>query len=197
MEPISRYPLYWPAGRVRTANRQRPKFQAKSFAAVRDGLLNELKLLKATGVILSTNVELRRDGLPLAGQRNPSDPGVAVYFSRKGRDLAFACDRWVNVEENMRAIADAIECIRTIERRGTGEMVDAAFTGFAALPPGSSSRNWWEVLGLSNPNTDPQLVQTIYRKLALEHHPDRGGDHVRMAEINDAYERFKRERVIT
>ena len=195
-DTISRYPLHWPAGRPRTTNRQRPRFEAKSFSTARDGLLNQLKLLGARGVILSTNVELRRDGLPLASQRNPTDPGVAVYFTRKGKDLAFACDRWIAVEENMRAIADAIECIRTIERRGTGEMVDAAFTGFAALPPGPPGKHWTVILGVSGAD-GPDRVKEAYRSLALEHHPDRGGDSAKMQEINDAYESFKRERGVS
>lgn len=195
---ITRYPLAWPAGQARTAahRRQRPKFEAGTFAQARDGLLAELRRLGAANVVLSTNVELRRDGLPYADRRQPDDPGVAVYFSRKGRDLAIGCDRWAKVEDNLRAVADAIECIRTIERRGTGQMVDAAFAGFAALPPGPHPAGplaWWEVLGVYAHTPDDD-VRTAYRAWALKHHPDRGGDPAKMAELNAAFERFKRER---
>lgn len=196
MSDATRYPLSWPAGVARTPahRRQRPKFQAPTFARARDDLLAELKRLGATGVVLSTNVELRQDGLPYSGRRNPDDPGVAVYFTRKGRQLAMQCDRWVSVEENLRAISDAIECIRTIERRGTGEMVDAAFSGFAQLPAARTAlRPWHEVLGVV-PHAGAEIVQQAYRTLVMKHHPDRGGDTAVMAEINDAYERFKRER---
>lgn len=200
MTEITRYPLSWPAGRARTPahRRARPKFKAPTFARARDDLLAELRRLGATQVVLSTNVELRQDGLPYSGRRNPDDPGAAVYFVRKGQNLAFACDRWVSVEENLRAIADAVECIRTIERRGTGEMVDAAFTGFQALPPSKTSHPagplaWWEVLGVQA-HTPTAEVTDAYRRLTLEHHPDRGGDTETMVRINDAYERFKKER---
>jgi curved DNA-binding protein CbpA len=37
-------------------------------------------------------------------------------------------------------------------------------------------------------------VNLAYRALVMKHHPDRGGDPQAMMEINDAYERFKRER---
>ncbi len=200
---MTRYPLTWPAsvGRTPTHKRQRPKFTAPSFAQARDGLLAELRRLGATGVILSTNVELRLDGLPYSGRRNPDDPGVAVYFTRKGRSLAMQCDRWVSVEENLRAITDAIECIRTIERRGTGDMVDAAFAGFAQLSPpktaGAASRPWHEVIGVAA-HADTDSVTFAYRQLAKKYHPDRNpGDPEAVSkytEVDAAYDVFKKER---
>lgn len=198
MDGITAHPLSWPVGRARTEahRRDRPKFKAPAFGAARDGLLAELRRLGAAGVILSTNVALRHDGLPLAGQRQPADPGVAVHFRRKGRALCLACDRWTRVEDNLRAIADAVECIRTIERRGTGDMVDAAFAGFAALPPAAGDapkRPWWEVLGVPA-HAPTETVAAAYKRLALELHPSRGGDGARMAEVNAARDQFNRER---
>lgn len=195
----TRFPLSWPAGRPRTAahRRERPKFKVSSFTSARDGLLDELRRLGARDVVLSTNVEVRQDGLPYAGRRNPDDPGVAVYFRRKGRDVAFACDRWHSVEHNMRAIADAVACIRTIERRGTGEMVDAAFTGFQQLPAGPAQRAWSEVLGVKAHDA-PVAVIDAYRELAKRHHPDRNpGDDAALKQylaVQAAYEAFKKER---
>jgi hypothetical protein len=195
-DTITRHPLSWPAGQSRTSARARPLFKPGGFAASRDHLLAELRRHRASGVALSTNVELRRDGLPLANQRQPADPGVAVYFRRKGRDLCLACDRWTTVEANMRAVADVIEALRLIGRRGTGDLVDQAFSGFAALPPGPSSgpRPWWEVFGVFS-HISTEAVTDRYRKLVLEHHPDRnGGDVTKMVEINAAFEGFKTER---
>src|SRR5262245_44424311 len=130
----TRYPLYWPDGRLRTPRRSRSEFKVYSFAVVRDQLLNELKLMNARDVILSTNLMLRNDGLPLANQRQPADPGVAIYFTYKGKAVAFACDRWDKIEDNVQAIRHTINALRGIARWGTGDMVDAAFTGFLALP---------------------------------------------------------------
>lgn len=197
---VEAYPLQWPQGRPRTANRERPKFSVNSFTAARDGLFNELKLLKASSTVLSTNVELRRDGLPYAGRAQPVDPGVAVYFVRNGRQVCFACDRWIKVEHNMRAIADAIECIRMIERRGTGEMTDAAFEGFKALPAATSDpwakEPWFRVLGVPQfANTEDVIA--AYRKKMLDHHPDRGGNPEVYHAIDRAYGQFKLERGLT
>lgn len=41
-------------------------------------------------------------------------------------------------------------------------------------------------LGLCDPVSDEQIRQT-YRSLAMEHHPDRGGDEEKLKEINEAY----------
>jgi curved DNA-binding protein CbpA len=36
------------------------------------------------------------------------------------------------------------------------------------------------------------IVEAVYRALSLIHHPDRGGVHERMVEINLAYEKAKK-----
>lgn len=150
MADITRYPLTWPAGRGCTKFPARSKFKVRSFAFVRDELLHELKLLGARNVVLSANLKLRNDGLPLANQSQPADAGVAVYFDYKGRAVCFACDRWAKVEDNMQAVRHTIEALRGIARWGTGDMVEAAFTGFAQLSATRSApsvRSWWIVLG--------------------------------------------------
>jgi hypothetical protein len=65
-----------------------------------------------SGVILSTNIALRNDGLPYANSREPNDPGVAVYFRYGKREMCFACDAYTTVRENAYAIAKSIEALR-------------------------------------------------------------------------------------
>lgn len=199
---IEAFPLYWPEGKQRTESwrRRRATFDA-AFAKSRDEIVREIKLLTGSWpdpkIVISTNIALRRDGLPLANQRKPDDPGVAVYFLYKKAQRCFACDRWDRIEDNMQAIAKTIEALRGIERWGSGDMVDAAFAGFTALPPpdapAPAGRPWWQVLGVQAhaPTAD---VQAAYRRLASDHHPDRGGSNERMAEINAAFDAFRRER---
>lgn len=101
------HPLHWPAGWPRTKGRSRSRFDV-TFAAARDGLMEQLRLMGARYVILSTNVELRRDGLPYSKQSEPVDPGVAIYFEWHGKQMSFACDRWDRVRDNVRAIGKTI-----------------------------------------------------------------------------------------
>lgn len=191
---VSAYPLQWPAGRPRTPSykRTRSKFDT-TFAVARDELFRELRRLGARHVTLSTNVELRQDGIPYANRRQPDDLGVAVYFTHKNRQVCFACDRWDKIEDNIRAVCKTVEAIRGIERWGTGDMVDAAFSGFAALPPAAAPRRWWEVIGIQ-PHAPTDAVQAAYRLRAIAAHPDRGGTHERMTELNRAMDEFRKER---
>jgi hypothetical protein len=193
---IEAFPLQWPVGRKRTAQwkRERANFET-TFARSRDDITREVALLTGRPlrwggpeVVISTNTALRRDGLPLAGQRTPDDPGVAVYFTYKGKPMSFACDRWDKIEHNMRAIVKTIEALRGIARWGTGDMLEAAFTGFVAIPaPSTGPRNWWDVLQVPRQSSREQVKQA-YRALAGQHHPDRGGSHEKMAELNAAQE---------
>jgi curved DNA-binding protein CbpA len=61
-------------------------------------------------------------------------------------------------------------------------MMEAAFTGFAALP---APEQPFQVLGVSA-NATEQEIEDAYRKLAADHHPDRGGDEQTMMRINRA-----------
>lgn len=192
MTGIDAYPLSWPTGWKRTNYRSPSKFKT-SFAVARDQLFRELKLMGVRNsdyagpkIVLSTNVPLRRDGLPLAGQSNPKDPGVSVFFSYKDKPMVFACDTYLKVEENLYAITKTIEALRGIQRWGASDMMERSFTGFAALPQAPMKRDWWVVLGVA-PHASHDEIKTAYRARAFDNHPDRGGTTEKMAEVNAAY----------
>jgi hypothetical protein len=63
------YPLSWPDGWKRVARRSRSRFEVSGFGKARDFLLAEIRRMGGTGVILSTNIPLRNDGLPYANSR--------------------------------------------------------------------------------------------------------------------------------
>jgi hypothetical protein len=48
--------------------------------------------------------------------------------------MCFACDKWDQVHDNIYAVGNTIEALHGIERWGTDDTVEQAFTGFAALP---------------------------------------------------------------
>lgn len=193
MAGIEAYPLAWPEGWKRTRIRSGARFK-QSFTGARDFLFAELHRMEATNCILSTNLQLRRDGLPLANQRNPEDAGAAVYFSYKKRGMVFACDRYARIEHNIYAIALTIEALRGIERWGASDMMERAFTGFTALPASTQTRSWRFVLGLPDfGDVTRQMVEEHFRARIRFCHPDTGGSHEAMIELNSAREQGQRE----
>jgi hypothetical protein len=81
------YPLSWPDGWKRVPYRTRSRFKVSGFGRTRDRLLTEIVRMGGSKVVLSTNIPLRNDGPPYANTREPSDPGVAVYFSKGTSDV--------------------------------------------------------------------------------------------------------------
>lgn len=53
-----------------------------------------------------------------------------------------------------------------------------------------AKRDYYEVLGVGK-SASPDEIKKAFRKLAIEHHPDRGGDEAKFKEINEAYEVLK------
>lgn len=186
------YPLYWPSGWPRTPAHRREfsRFKPEGLAAEAQYIVWELERLGARSPVISTNMALRRDGLPYSSQKPPDDPGVAVYFEFDGRQQCIPCDRWAKVEENARAVWKSIEALRGLDRWGAKSFVDAAFSGFTALPsPGESNApHWSAVLGLPRHASRAQ-IEDAYRAKARSSHPDTtGGSHEAMSRLNAARE---------
>jgi len=190
------HPLCWPLSKPRSKHRSTNNQFKTSFASGRDNCLREIKRLGGSSVIISTNVPVKKDGTPygvkwgdsLAGE----DPGVSVYFMRGGRELCFACDRWNHVQDNMHAIALTIKALRGIARWGTGDMMESAFRGYAALPERSESSEWWKTLGVPI-NSHRITVREAYVSLVKKHHPDSGGDAELFARVQRAWEEYERQ----
>jgi len=174
------FPLYWPESWPRTKYRVSSAFKT-GFGAAREFLFAEIRRMGGSKAILSTNVPLRNDGLPRANMPNPSDPGVAVYFTYKKHDLVFACDKYHRCMDNVYAIAKTIEAMRGIERWGASDMMERAFTGFKALPE-KGSQAWRDVLRIpAEELVTRQVIEDRFRALAKDRHPDMGPPEEREA----------------
>ncbi len=213
MTTIPAYPLQWPTGWKRTANRAYGRFGTRSkhatyswstrkditIAGAVDRVRAELGRmgLHDDDVVISTNLKLRLDGLPRSDQREPEDSGAAVYWIDKaGATRCMAIDRYTKIADNLAAIAATLEAMRAIERHGGAEILDRAFTGFTALPPPSGDKPWHVVLGCpAHASTDH--VRQNYRKARSTFHPDRDGDTEIFIAIQTAWSDFCAERGIS
>lgn len=145
--------------------------------------------------------ELRRDGSGLLAHVEPEHPGVIVSFeSDDAGPLRFSCDRFDHGRQqgwrhNLRAIALGLQALRAVDRYGLGSGREQ-YTGFGALPPGQptamgpasmTADQAARLLGVDlGPDLHTDEVRRAYRRLAAEHHPDRGGDPDRFREITVA-----------
>jgi hypothetical protein len=206
-DSVKRYPLEWPVGWKRTSPRQRQRAAFRSsktevhdrgngqvahikretpvsvFIATQR-LERQIEMLGGKNPTLSTNVSLRLDGRPRS-EGEPADPGVALYFSFKGKATVLACDRFDRVGDNIAAIAAHIDALRRVERYGVGT-IEQALSGYKALPADTAA-NWRAVFGFSADST-PTLDQldAAYKATARQKHPDVGGTDIEMAHVNRA-----------
>jgi hypothetical protein len=195
---VDAYPLYWPETWPRTNRYRRKDARYEvTFAKARDEIVRELKLLGAREIVVSTNIPLRKDGLPYAGMSEPDDPGVAIYWvEREWKDghehtahRVIACDHWRKVRENMRAANLAIAALRALKRTGATQVVEKAFTGFSALPNPDRKRTWRVVMGFRDTERPSRAdIDQRFRTLAMDRHPDRGGTNNDMVELIAARE---------
>jgi hypothetical protein len=213
---ITAYPLCWPHGWRRSRSRSSAKFRdgiggfvgpegARQYKAAKrvevgEGVARVLRELKTMGVpnwnvIISSELKLRNDGLPYSAQATAKlDPGVAVYWKdRSGSRRCMAIDRYDRIADNLAAIAATLDAMRAIERHGGAEILDRAFTGFAALPAPPPQDRPHEVLGVDERATREQ-IEYAYKRLAAQHHPDKGGSTDQMARINAARDAMLAER---
>ncbi len=206
------FPLTWPEGWKRTApnNRKEARFHSTNFSCDNENLYRTkteltiavgtqriLSELRAFGVregdsIISTNLILRLDGLPRSNQMEPADPGASVYWKAPGDKITkvMAIDLYNRVADNLGAIAATLSAMRSIDRHGGAQILERAFLGFTALP---EPKNWRKVLGIENGTVPIYLVRTRFKYLAMQAHPDHGGTHEAMAELNLAMEAAERE----
>lgn len=189
---ISPYPLAWPDNMPRTppAGRVRSPFRTGYDQAVKNVTKSLQGFQKDSGLRIDNPVmSSNRD---LMGRLKDNDPGVAVWFQMDGQWVAFGVDRFPDPAANVQAIHHIIEARRTELRYGGLAIVRQTFKSFLALPA-PAAKHWSEILGVPR-NAVREEINTAYRRLAGERHPDRGGSDAMMAELNAARDAALKER---
>lgn len=194
---ITASPLCWPEGWKRTRNKCRSNFASnRTIDRATRFVIDELHRMgvRQNKIIISTNLQLRTDGLPYSQQRTPDDVGAAVWWTDKnGTQKVIALDQYDRIADNLYAIGKTIEAMRGIERWGGGEILDRTFSGFTALPGPDHvvGRNWRDVLEYYGDSLDACYSAYLLARSAA--HPDRGGSNEAFDEVQQAWEQAQLE----
>lgn len=147
----------------------------------------ELEHLKAQTVVIQAAIagdDIRNDGL-LRSSARPRHPGIIVSFETKAfGPLSYPCDTYTEWDQNLRAIALALEALRRVERYGVTRRGEQ-YQGWAKLPPPAAAAS----MGLSEATSTlcaaAGLTSYVHitglnfeslRRMALvKSHPDTGG----------------------
>ncbi len=176
-------------------------FSAK-YNQTLDLLEYELGRLGARDVLIQAYLkreDIRNDGWPRADAR-PSRPGVIVSFDvpqpeqgGKRINMAFPCDRFNRMEDNIRAIAKSLEALRMVDRYGVTRNSEQ-YRGFAQLLEAKAWTVDESAAFLEVKTGIPAHVivhfasnyRAAYREAAKSMHPDQGGNPHEWKLLQDA-----------
>lgn len=207
----------WPG--ERTKSRQRSRFDS-TYSDTLKLLERELEHLHARSVVLQMDIsplDVRNDGnlrastrvqspaiiLALeiwrpSGKRNEAGAPLGKYTP-----LQFPCDTFDDWQDNLRAIALAMEALRKIDRYGVTRSGEQ-YTGWAALPAVGelqSDREAAEILcskaggdsaKVNQVLADAGIAKSIFRTASRNTHPDNSGDPEDFHAVQVAYDRLKK-----
>lgn len=124
---------------------------------------------------------IRRDGGARSDAKQRTHPGVIVAFECKHGPLSYPCDRFWTWQDNLRAIALALEHLRAVERYGVTRRGEQ-YTGWAQLPAPSNQTDAMNVeqaqefISKHSGGMFPVEKESLYRAYriaALHLHPDK------------------------
>lgn len=128
----------------------------------------------------------RLDGRPRA-HAVAEHPGVIFSLESKHGPLSYPCDTFTTWQDNLRAIARALEALRMVDRYGVtkrGEQyrgflaieATAAPAGFATADDALAFLGKFSGLGLAEMKVIHGAARRALRRAQAETHPDTGGD---------------------
>lgn len=197
----------WPGQLARS--RQPARFDS-SWSSTLLLLGRELRALSARNVVLQVAIaeqDFRIDGYPRA-QARAEHPGVILSLDSKHGPLSWPCDTFPTWQDNVRAIALAMEALRKVDRYGVTKRGEQ-YTGWKALPSGSglapSGMTTDRALHIIREeagvdNSIPGVILTekvgmreVLRSAKAHAHPDRnGGDRARWNAVDEAEQVLRR-----
>lgn len=118
------------------------------------------------------------------------DPGIVVYFTKNGEEMAAACDAWDNPRDNAQDLYHYLHETRMQEQRGTVtaeseyeklRLPSADDDVVAAEPPAHV------ILGVE-PGASESAIRDAFRERVKTEHADAGGSNKRFKRLQEARE---------
>lgn len=209
----------WPGSLRASANRQQAKFMRPGrwegqkwigqtpmpLSVTLADLDRELRHLRAKGAELLVAIDaaqFRNDGRPYANAK-AAHPGVILSFEiPKIGHVSYPCDKYTRWEDNLRAIAAALEALRLVDRHGVTRSGEQ-YRGFLAIeataaPAGFTSLDdaWsWllRLIGSDATVRNPETARGVLRAAQRRAHPDAGGDAATFQRVSLAEAKLREE----
>jgi hypothetical protein len=176
----------WPGGLTPDHRRQRSNFSAGWLDTTRL-LRREMTHLQAKNGELLVAIrpeDFRLDGFPRSNAKQ-LHPGVILSFDSTVGHLSYPCDTFTTWQDNLRAVALALEALRKVDRYGVTKRGEQ-YRGFlaieaAAAPAGfataDEAHRWLgETYGYDVRPGDFEQARGLLRHAQRKSHPDLGGD---------------------
>jgi hypothetical protein len=138
----------------------------------------------------------RLDGRPRASAV-PEHPGVIVSLDSKFGHLSYPCDTFTTWQDNLRAVALALEALRKVDRYGVTKRGEQ-YRGFLAIeataaPAGFVTASEAEQFLRSVTDLHEADVRAVLRVAQRATHPDTGGDAATFQRVSLAEAKLRAE----
>ncbi|RFA12138.1 hypothetical protein B7R22_17050 [Subtercola boreus] len=141
--------------------------------------------------------KFRLDGKPYADAK-AEHPGVILSFRTKLGALSYPCDTFTTWQDNLRAIALALEALRKVDRYGVtkhGEQYRGfmAIESGRAMPAGFSGKSdaWAFIKRSGGYDPDETPTKRLIRDALRKTHPDHGGESADFQRVTAAEQYLK------
>lgn len=203
----------WPGELTR--NRRRSQFQA-SLSSTLEVLDRELWHLCETAkqhasaellIAIPAGDLWRLDGKPRA-HAVAEHPGVILSLDSKFGHLSYPCDTFTTWQDNLRAVALALEALRKVDRYGVTKRGEQ-YRGFLALEATAAPAGFdtseaaisflLDLIVKGRDGVTPNAIELLdspailLRKAQRLTHPDRGGDAAAFQRVSLAEARLRQE----
>jgi hypothetical protein len=189
----------WPGVETKTRVASNFSAQWRQTLKLLDTELRHLSSGRVSAVlqIAMREQDFRIDGMPRANAK-PAHPGVILSIDSKHGPLTYPCDKFTTWQDNLRAIALALEALRKVDRYGitaSGEQ----YRGWRAIESAPASRfetaddaelflRWF-----GGSFGDGQITSVIRRARAMAHPDRRNGDRTESDAVDVAVQLLERE----